>query len=133
MLSSVTVNAIPDAYQDVTNVTAGENEVLEGYTIVDAEGNEVGGSIPINTAEAVTLDVTTREYTIPEGYHDGTGTVAVSYDDSFDGTTSTVIPSTLSQLIEGYNGAFLTAVAIDPIPSQYQDVTPVTASANEVL
>ena len=78
MLSSVTVNAIPNAYQDVTNVTATASTVLDGSVFVDATGEEVEGTIPINTASAVSLNTSTSSYTIPEGYHDGTGTVAVS-------------------------------------------------------
>lgn len=44
VLSKVTVNKIPDAYQDVTGVTAAAADVKSGKVIVDANGNQVTGT-----------------------------------------------------------------------------------------
>lgn len=38
-LSSVTVNSIPSNYADITNVTAGTNDVLTGKTFIDSNGS----------------------------------------------------------------------------------------------
>ena len=43
LLSSVSVEAIPEAYQDVTGVTATAADVLTGKTIVNAAGESVPG------------------------------------------------------------------------------------------
>lgn len=127
------VNPIPDEYQDVSNVTAGEYEVLEGYTIVDSEGNEIQGAVPINEPEDVTLDTSTTYINIAVGYHDGSEMVSVSFDDSYDGTQGAVAPTRQTQLIQGEDGAFLTAVQIGAIPDELQDVSDVTAEAGTVL
>ena len=80
-LSSVEVAAIPDAYQDVTGVTAGAGDVLANKIIVDAAGHQVAGTMPNNGAVAATIDgLTTTEYTIPAGYHSGAGSVALTND-----------------------------------------------------
>lgn len=46
-LSSVTVNPIPDKYQDVSQVTAEATDILIGKTIVDAQGNVINGTMEI--------------------------------------------------------------------------------------
>ena len=72
-LESVTVNAIPDAYQDVTSVTAAAGDVLTGKVYVLADGTVTTGTLPNNGAVNKALDVTTITYTIPKGYHSGAG------------------------------------------------------------
>lgn len=42
-----TIAAIPDAYQDVTSVTAAAEDVVSGKTIVDASGNTVDGTLVV--------------------------------------------------------------------------------------
>lgn len=46
---SVTVEPIPDEYQDVSKVDAAAGDVHEGKTIVDAEGNVVPGTFTIDS------------------------------------------------------------------------------------
>ena len=46
-LNSVTVNPIPDQYQDVTNVTATADSVREGQVFVDASGVEQVGTLAL--------------------------------------------------------------------------------------
>ena len=80
-LSMVSVAPIPDAYQDVTGVTAAEGDVLANKIFVDAEGNQKAGTMVNNGAVAATIDgLTTTSYTIPAGYHSGTGTVSLTTD-----------------------------------------------------
>ena len=74
VLSEVTVEAIPDKYQDVTNVDAVADDVLAGKTIVDASGEEIEGKMTNNGAKTATLDAG-GSYTIPKGYHNGSGKV----------------------------------------------------------
>lgn len=80
-LSSVEVAAIPDAYQDVTGVTASAADVLANKIIVDSTGAQVAGTMANNGAVAATIDgLTTTEYTVPAGYHSGSGKVSLTGD-----------------------------------------------------
>ena len=80
-LSSVTVNAIPDAYADVTGTTAAAGDVLANKIFVDATGAQKAGTMTDNGTVAATIDgLTTTEYTIPAGKHSGTGKVSLTTD-----------------------------------------------------
>lgn len=80
-MSSVEVAAIPDAYQDVTGVTASAADVLANKIIVDSTGAQVAGTMANNGAVAATIDgLTTMEYTVPAGYHSGSGKVSLTGD-----------------------------------------------------
>ena len=79
-LSSVTVEAIPDNYQDVSTVTATAADVLTGKVFVGADGVSTAGTMPANGAISGTIDgLTTTSYTIPAGYTSG-GTVSLTND-----------------------------------------------------
>ena len=80
VLSGVTVEAIPETYQDVTGVTAGAADVLEGKVIVNASGESVEGSLNNNGAINATIDgLTVTSYSVPAGYTAG-GTVSLTDD-----------------------------------------------------
>lgn len=80
VLSSVTVAAIPAAYQDVTGVTATAADVLDNKYIVTSDGQRIEGAIPVNGAITGSIDgMTTTSYTIPAGYTTG-GTVSLTSD-----------------------------------------------------
>jgi hypothetical protein len=80
-LSDVTVNAIPDNFQDVTPVTAGAADVLANKVIVDATGKSVAGTMPNVGAVNAEIDgLNTTSYTIPKGYHSGAGKVVLTGD-----------------------------------------------------
>lgn len=127
VLSAVTVNPIPDEYQDVTPVTAGAEHVLVGKDIVDAEGNVVEGTMADNGAVAKTLDTDVTEFTVPAGYHNGDGKVQVVTEDK------SATPTKAEQTISASSGKVLKNVTIAPIPAEYQVVTGVTAEAGDVL
>lgn len=48
-LSSVTIQAIPSNYADITNVTAAVGDVLEGETFVDSSGATKTGTLVVNS------------------------------------------------------------------------------------
>lgn len=127
-LSSVTVNAIPAAYQNVTDVTATAADVLTGKVIVDAAGRVVTGGMPNNGAVSQVIDMDNREYTIPKGYHNGSGTVKIVPE-----FIDNVMPTKDAQHITPSAGKVIEAVYVDAIPDKYQDITVVTATANKVL
>lgn len=126
-LSGVTVAAIPEVYQDVSSVTATAGDVLTGKIYVNANGEVIPGEMINNGAVNKTLDVTTITYTIPKGYHSGSGKVNLVLE------TKTATPTKSEQSITPTAGKVLSKVTVAAIPSQYQDVSGVTATTANVL
>lgn len=80
-LSDVTIGPIPSAYQDVSSVTAVAGHVLANDIFVVADGTVTAGTMPNNGTVAATINgLTVTSYTIPEGYHSGSGTVSLTND-----------------------------------------------------
>ena len=50
-------------------------QLLTGYDLYNHNGELISGSMTNNSIGTITLDQTTTSYTIPAGYHDGTGKV----------------------------------------------------------
>ena len=117
-------------------------------------------SIADNRAVSRKLDTTTASYTVPAGYHNGSGTVSVELEEktvTANGVVTptagkvlskitvnvenaptlqekTAVPSKEAQEIvadEGYDG--LSKVSVQAIPANFADVTGVTVSAADVL
>lgn len=126
-LSDVTVGAIPSQYQDVSSVTAGEADVLTGKIIVTADGSVVPGSMPNNGTVSRTLDAASTSYTVPKGYHSGSGTVKIVTEEK------TVTPTKSAQPITPTSGKVLSKVTVNAIPAAYVDTTGATAAAGEIL
>ena len=128
-LSGVTVAAIPEAYQDVTSVTAGAADVLATKVFVEADGSVTAGTMTNNGAVNKTLDATSNNqtYTVPTGYHNGSGTVKITLE------TKSATPTKSSQDITPTTGKVLSKVTVAAIPAAYQDVTNVDAAAGDVL
>lgn len=126
-LSDVTVAPIPDAYQDVTSVTATAGDVLTGKIIVAADGTVLTGTMTNNGAVAKTIDATTISYTIPKGYHNGTGKVQLVLE------TKTVTPTKSVQDITPTAGKVLSKVTVAAIPDNYVDTTDADAVAANIL
>lgn len=126
-LSSVTVAAIPAAYQDVTSVTAAAGNVLAGKVFVTSDGKVVTGTMTNNGAVSKTLSGTLVSYTIPAGYHSGSGKISITLE------TKTVTPTKSAQDITPSSGKVLSKVTVAAIPDKYQDVSGVTATGNQVL
>jgi hypothetical protein len=126
-LSDVTVSPIPDTYQDVSAVTAGAGDVLTGKIIVDKTGKVTTGTMPNNGTVTQTLTTAAPSYTVPKGFHSGTGVVKIVPE------TKTATPTKSAQTIEPTEGKVLSSVEVAAIPEAFQDVTGVTAVAGDVL
>lgn len=126
-LSDVTISPIPDAYQDVTSVTAVAGDVLTGKIFVAADGTVVTGTMTNNNTVAKTLDATTISYTIPKGYHSGTGKVQIVLE------TKTVTPTKSAQDITPTTGKVLSKVTVAAIPDNYVDTSDADAVAANIL
>lgn len=126
-LSDVTVAPIPEAYQDVTSVTAGAEDVLTGKIIVDAEGKVKAGTMVNNGGVEKTLTTELLSYTIPTGYHNGLGVVKIIPE------TKTVTPTKTAQTITPAEGKVLSSVAVGAIPDNFIDTTDADAIAGNIL
>ena len=126
-LSSVTVGAIPDAYQDVSSVDATAGDVLTGKIFVASDGTVVTGTMANQGAVSKTLDGTTISYTIPKGYHSGTGKVQIVLE------TKTVTPTKSVQDITPTAGKVLSKVTVAAIPDNYIDTSDADAVAANIL
>lgn len=126
-LSSVTVGAIPDTYQDVSSVTATAADVLSPAVFVKANGDITAGTMPNRGAVSKTLDASTTSYTIPSGYHNGSGKVSITTE------TKTATPSESTQTISPASGKVLSSVTVNPIPSKYGDASGATVTAGHIL
>lgn len=77
-----------------------------------------------------------QTYTIPKGWHNGSGTVSgVAGGGGYTlEPTKTVTPTKSQQNVTPSDGFYgLEGVTVLPIPAIYQDVSPVTATAEDVL
>lgn len=126
-LSDVTVQAIPAQYQDTSSVTATEDDVLTGKVIVTADGSVTPGTMPNNGTVSKTLDAASPSYTVPKGYHSGSGTVKLVTEEK------TVTPTKSSQPITPTEGKVLSKVTVNAIPANYVDTTDGTATAPDML
>ena len=128
-LSDVTVAAIPEAYQNVSAVTATAADVLSGKIIVDTSGENIAGTMVNNGTVNKILDATSENqlYTIPRGYHSGTGKVEIKLE------SKSATPSKTSQAVVPTTGKVLGTVTVAPIPEIYGDVTNDDAVAANIL
>lgn len=92
------------------------------------EGIENRGAVSATVQEGDT-------YTIPKGYHNGSGTVsAIAGGGRYNLQSKTVTPTKKQQNVTPDSGFYgLSDVTVGAIPEVYQDVSTVTAGAADVL
>lgn len=107
--------------------------VAVGTDTLDQLATKIGAIVNNGAVEASVQEG--ESYTIPAGYHNGSGVVrGITGSGNYDLQEKSATPTKTQQNITsdaGYYG--LSAVTIAPIPDVYQDVSSTTALAGEVL
>lgn len=75
--SGATITGTCDYDVNSQDATVKVAEMLDGTTAY-ARGTKLTGTMPNNGAFKATIDTVTGKVTIPQGYHDGSGTVSIS-------------------------------------------------------
>lgn len=127
LLWKVDVAAIPSSWYDITGTTATAGQVLSGSKFVNASGVLTTGTMANQGAKNATLDTTTTSYTIPAGYHNGSGKVSISTE------TKSVTPTKSAQSITPTAGKVLSSVSVAAIPADYITTTDADAIAANIL
>lgn len=120
---------------DSSGTTASAAEILLGKKAA-LKGSVVNGTMPNNGAVTGTISTKSGQYTIPQGYHDGSGKVSISSTEQAkliaenirDGVTILGVKGTMS----GTEGANPQAKTVTPSTSQ-QEITPDTESGYNYL
>ena len=104
---------------DSGDATAVATEILSGKTAY-ARGNKVAGSMVNNGAVAGTIAAKAGQYTVPIGYHDGSGKVGIDSTEQ-----SKIIPANIKQGVSilGVTG---TCEPSSSVTAQTKTVTPST-------
>ena len=85
--------------------------VLSGKTFTNDSGAQTG-TMTNRGAVTATLDKDTTSYTVPSGYHNGSGTVSITTQ------TKNADPSTAAQTIEPDSGKLLSSVGITAVSAK---------------
>ena len=109
---------------DTTDATAGVAEILSGRTAY-VNAQKLTGTMPNRGAASGTISTVTDVYAIPNGYHDGSGSVSIDSTEQ-----AKIIPANIKSGIEilGVSGEY----GGETVTAQSKDVTPYT-SAQTIL
>lgn len=107
------------------DATATDAEILAGKTAYN-KGTKLTGKMPNNGAVSGTISTKSSQYTVPQGYHDGSGKVSIASAEQ-----AKIIPTNIRDgvTILGVTG---TMSGSEGIKSQSKSVTP-TAQEQTVL
>ena len=105
------------SFTDVTDTTATDSNVVSGYYFYTSNGVKTQGSMTNRGAISKTFTPSTsaQSYTVPAGYHNGSGTVTCN---AVSTQTKTATPSSSSQTIDPDSGKFLSSVTVNAISSR---------------
>ena len=107
---------------DTSEDTAAVAEILVGKT-AHARGAKLTGTMPNNGAVSGAISTKAGQYTVPQGYHDGSGKVQIAAAEQ-----NKIIPSNIKSGIQilgvtgTYSGESVTAQAKSATPSTSQQV-----------
>lgn len=105
---------------DTSDATATAAEILLGMTAYK-NGEKLTGTMPNNGAVSGAITTKAQQYTVPQGYHDGSGKVSIATAEQ-----AKIIPSNIRENITilGVTG---TMSGSEDVSAQAKTVTPTTA------
>ena len=120
------INGSCDFDANTQDATASAAEILSGKTAYN-KGSKITGTMPNNGAVTGKITTKTGQYTIPQGYHDGSGKVSIDEVEQAklipgnvrEGVTILGVTGTMS----GTEGAKSQAKTVTPLATQ-QDILP---------
>lgn len=105
---------------DTSDDTAAVGEVLSGKTF-HARGSALTGTMTNNGAVSGTISTKAGTYTIPQGYHDGTGTVGISSTEQQKIIAGNIKDGvTILGVLGTYSGASISAQSKNATPTWSQ-------------
>lgn len=102
---------------DTTDATANDSEILSGK-IAYVKGSKVTGKMPNNGAVSGTISTKAENFTVPQGYHDGSGVVQIASSEQ-----NKIIPSNIRDGVT-ILGVLGTMSGSESIKSQSREATP---------
>ena len=120
--SGAPITGTCDYDSDTSDDTAAVAEILYGQT-AHARGAQLTGTMPNRGSVTGTISTVSGEYTVPQGYHDGSGKVAIDSTEQ-----SKIIAANIKSGIEilgvtgSYAGESVTAQAKTATPTNAQQV-----------
>ncbi len=98
------INGTCEHDANTQDANATDSEILDGKTAY-VRGNKVTGKMPNNGGVVGTISAKTGKYTVPQGYHDGSGTVQISTTEQ-----AKIVPENIRQGVSilGVEGAMST-------------------------
>ena len=118
--SGATITGTCTFDSDTQDATAAVAEILLGKTAY-ARGSKITGTMPNNGKANGVITTVSGKYTIPQGYHDGSGGVTIDSDEQ-----AKIIPTNIRQgiTILGVEG---TMTGTEDVKAESKEVTPTTS------
>lgn len=118
--SGATITGTCTFDSDTQDATAAVAEILLGKTAY-ARGSKITGTMPNNGKANGVITTVSGKYTIPQGYHDGSGGVTIDADEQ-----AKIIPTNIRQgiTILGVEG---TMTGTEDVKAESKEVTPTTS------
>lgn len=118
--SGATITGTCTFDSDTQDATAAVAEILLGKTAY-ARGSKITGTMPNNGKVSGTITTVSGKYTIPQGYHDGSGGVQIDADEQ-----AKIIPTNIRQgiTILGVEGSM---TGTEDVKAESKEVTPTTS------